>query len=244
MIIDINAYIGKWPYWPVRASSASEVAGELQDWKIDAAAICSTRSIFVNCADGNRETALAAAQHPGRFFPFACLGPGDELPLGTFCGVRLYPQHHSYHPLYEPEADRIIAYAAGCRWPVLLPLRLIMNWGMPMMDLAVINALVERHPKAIWILAGINYLHELQLAVSLMRRFETVHLETSCIMGYDAIAKTVHQCGAGQLMFGSGAPIQHGSAGVSKIMHAKISDDAREAILCGNAKRLLGINNE
>ena len=243
MIIDINAYIGKWPFWPVRASTAAEVASEFDEWHIDAAAICSTRGIFVNCADGNHETAQAASDHPARFFPFACLGPGDEFPVGIFRGVRLYPQHHSYHPLYEPETDRIITYAAGCQWPVLLPLRLIMNWGMPMMDLAVINALIERHPKATWILAGINYLHELQLAVNLMRRFETVHLETSCIMGYDAIAKTVHQCGFDQVLFGSGAPIQHGGAGVSKIVHAKISDDAREAILCGNAKRLLGMNN-
>ncbi len=243
MIIDINAYIGKWPYWPVRASSPADVAGELNEWRIDAAAICSTRGIFVNCADGNRETLLAAAEDPNRFLPFACLGPGDEFPIGIFRGVRLYPQHHSYHPLYEPETDRIVTHAAGCRWPVLLPLRLIMNWGMPMMELAVIEALIERHPKVTWILAGINYLHELQLAMNLMRRFETVHVETSCIMGYDAIAKMVHQCGAHRLLFGSGAPMQHGGAGVAKIVHAEISDDAREAILCGNARRLLRLNN-
>jgi len=243
MIIDMNAYIGKWPFWPVRASSASEVAGDLDGWRIDAAAICSTRCIFVNCADGNRETAMAAEQQPGQFFPFASLGPGDAFPSEKFYGVRLYPQHHSYHPLFEPETDRIISGAMERKWPVLLPLRLIMNWGMPMQELGVINALVERHPQATWILAGINYLHELQLAVHLMKRFETVHVETSCIMGYDAIAKTVDQCGSRQLLFGSGAPVQHGGAGVAKIAHAKISDAARESIIHVNAERLLGLSN-
>ena len=33
---------------------------------------------------------------------------------------------------------------------------------MPMLDLAVMHALVQRHPRTTWILAGINYLHELQ----------------------------------------------------------------------------------
>ena len=55
MIIDINAYIGRWPFWPVRASTAAEVAAEFDKWHIDAAAISSTRGIFVNCADGNHE---------------------------------------------------------------------------------------------------------------------------------------------------------------------------------------------
>jgi predicted TIM-barrel fold metal-dependent hydrolase len=114
-----------------------------------------------------------------------------------------------------------------------------MNWGLPMLDLPVIEALVERHPRATWILAGINYLHELQLAVHLMRRYPGVHLETSCVMGFEGIVKLVQQCGSDQVLFGSGAPVQHGAAGVEKILHARIADAAREAILCRNASRLL-----
>jgi predicted TIM-barrel fold metal-dependent hydrolase len=114
-----------------------------------------------------------------------------------------------------------------------------MNWGMPMLDLPVLETLVLRHPRVNWILAGINYLHELQLAVSLMRRFENVHLETSCVMGYAAITKLVERCGTERILFGSGAPIQHGAAALSKIVHAPIADDAREKILGGNLRRLL-----
>ena len=35
--------------------------------------------------------------------------------------------------------------------------------------------------------------------------------------------------------------LQHGGAGVEKILRANIGDSAREAILAGNAQRLLGI---
>ena len=101
------------------------------------------------------------------------------------------------------------------------------------------EALVARHPRVRWILAGINYLHELELARSLMRRYETVHLETSCIMGFGAIAGLVNDCGSERILFGSGAPIQHGAAALSKILHAAIDENTRERILGGNASRLL-----
>ncbi len=253
MIYDANAFIGKWPYWPIRSSAPSAVVDELEGWRIDRAAICSTRSVFVNWEDGNLEVEAAVREHPSHFTPFACLGTlelshalpqraygfADYMARG-FRGLRLYPQHHSYHPLYEMFVDSILEDAAARGWPVLLPLRIIMNWGLPSLDLRVMEALVVRHPRVQWILSGINYLHELQLATSLMRRFPGVHLETSCVMGYAAIAKTVLQCGAQQLLFGSGAPVQHGAAALSKILHAQLSDCDREAILGGNLRRLLG----
>lgn len=253
MIFDANAFIGKWPYWPIRSSSAEEVAAELGHWKIERAAICSTRSVFVNWEDGNVETLAAASRLPDTLTPFACLGtrelshaysaapyPFAQYRKSGFCGVRLYPQHHSYHLLFQSFVDEILEDAAACRWPVVLPLRIIMNWGMPSIDPSVLHAIVERHPRVCWILAGVNYLHELQMATSLMQKHETVHLETSCMMGYLAVEKTTQQCGHAQILFGSGAPLQHGAASLSKILHAKLSDVAREAVLGGNLQRILG----
>jgi len=253
MIYDANAFIGKWPYWPIRSSAASEVIEELAGWHIDRAAICSTRSVFVHWEDGNIEAEAAARENPSTLTAFICLGTlelSHALPQHAydfasyvargFRGVRLYPQHHSYHVLYETFVDSILEHAAATGWPVLLPLRIIMNWGVPSLDLQLMEALVMRHPRVNWILSGINYLHELQLAVSLMQRFPTVHLETSCVMAYDAIAKTVGRCGSSQLLFGSGAPVQHGAAALSKILHTRLRDEDSEAILGNNLRRLLG----
>ena len=152
---------------------------------------------------------------------------------------RLYPQHHSYHLLFQPFVDEVLEAASARRWPVLLPLRILMNWGVPSLDLNVVEAIVTRHPRVVWILSGINYLHELQLATSLLRRYNSVHLETSCVMGYAAIEKTVQMCGHEQILFGSGTPLQHAGAGLGKILHAHIADNACEAILANNFNRLL-----
>jgi hypothetical protein len=256
VIFDANAFIGKWPYWPIAATTGAEVSALLTEWGIAQAAVCSTRSLFVNWEDGNVETEREAAASGGALVPMACLGPlelSHKLPGKTydfdayagrgFRGVRLYPQHHSYHPLYEASIEPILEDAARRGWPVMLPLRVIMNWGVPMLDIGVMAALITHHRQVTWILAGINYLFELQMAISMMRRFERVHLETSCIMGFEAIAKTVQQVGAERLLFGSGSPLQNGAAGVAKIAHASISDAAREAIFHANARRLFGLTS-
>jgi len=72
-----------------------------------------------------------------------------------------------------------------------------------------------------------------------MRRFPTVHLETSCIQGFNAVAKLIEECGSDRLLFGTGLPLQNGSANLQKILLAKIPDAAREKILGGNASRIL-----
>jgi|GEM_PF-363349 len=256
MIFDVNAFIGRWPYWPIEATTGAELCSLLSEWDIQQAAVCSTRSLFVNWEDGNIETESETASCGGALVPMACLGPRelshkfsnepydfDAYAARGFLGVRLYPQHHSYHPLYEACIEPILEDAARRGWPVMLPLRVVMNWGVPMLDVGVMAAVIERHPKVNWILAGINYLFELQMAISMMRRFERVHLETSCIMGFEAIAKIVQQVGSERLLFGSGSPLQNGAAVVAKIAHANISETAREAIFHSNAQRLFNLKS-
>jgi hypothetical protein len=253
MIVDANAFIGKWPYWPVSSCTAEQVLADLSAHQIERAAICSTRSLFVNWEDGNMETEAAHAASSQALLPFACLGTRelshayreplydfDGYARRGFCGIRLYPQHHSYHLLFSKFVDVILEDAAARGWPVVLPLRVIMNWGVPSIAPETIHAIVCRHPKVRWILAGVNYLFELQMATSLMLKNANVTLETSCIMGYAAIEKTVAQCGEDQLLFGSGAPLQSGAASLAKVIHARITDKAREKILGGNFLRLLG----
>ncbi|HZT31708.1 MAG TPA: amidohydrolase family protein [Bryobacteraceae bacterium] len=254
MILDVHAYIGKWPYWPLPCGSPADVVGIMDRCGIGGAVVSSTRGLFVNWPDGNRETAEAAAAHAGRLIAFATVGPPELshalhacefrfTESAPFRGIRLYPQYHTYHLLYEPFVDQVCEEAEARRWPVQLPLRVLMNWGMPMLDLGWMAALVERHPRVPWILTGLNYFHELRVGLALMRRFADVHLETSCIQGFQAIAKIVAECGSERLLFGSGLPLQNAAAGVSKIEHAAIRDADREAIFGGNARRLLDLRD-
>jgi uncharacterized protein len=254
MRIDVHAYIGKWPYWPVPQSEAEQVIAVMDKATIDAAIISSTRSLFVNWGDGNTEASKAETRFPERFVSFPCIGPpelshkldADQFDLSAASGVRgvrLAPQFQTYHLLFEPFIDDLCEKAAALQVPVQLPLRVLMNWGLPMLELGWIAAIVERHPRTPWILTGLNYFHELRVGLTLMRRFPAVHIETSCIQGFDAIAKVVQQMGSDRLLFGTALPLQNAAAGVTKIERARISDSDREAIFSGNARRLLKLTN-
>jgi predicted TIM-barrel fold metal-dependent hydrolase len=254
MRIDVHGYIGKWPYWPVPQASPEEVITTMDKAGIDSAVITSTRSLFVNWRDGNAEASQAETHHPRRLISFACAGPPElshKLDANQFDlsadsgirGIRLAPQFQTYHLLYEPFIDDLCEKAAYLGIPVQLPLRVVMNWGMPMLDLGWIAAIVERHPRTLWILTGLNYFHELRVGLALMRRFPAVHVETSCIQGFEAIAKIVQEAGSDRILFGTGLPLQNAAAGVSKVQHARISDSDREAIFSGNARRLLKLAN-
>ncbi len=252
MIIDCHAYIGKWPYWPVPQATGGDVAALAANCGIDLALITSTRSLFVSWTDGNHEAATAARESGGRLLALTVAGPPElshSLRVHEFIfdsanaprAIRLFPQYHTYHLLYEAFVDQLCEEAAARLIPVQLPLRVLMNWGMPMLDLGWIADIVERHPKVPWILTGLNYFHELRVGLSLMRRFPSVHIETSCIQGFEAIRKIVEEAGGERLLFGTGLPLQNPAAGMAKITHARISDAQREAIFGGNACRVFGI---
>ena len=250
MIIDCHSYIGKWPYWPIEESTPEQVTASAARAGIDHLVFTATRSLFVSWWDGNQEAAAAAQADPAHLTAFAVAAPpelshtleGHRLELdSSIRGVRLFPQFHTYHLLYEPYIDELCEQAAALDIPVQLPLRVLMNWGMPMLDLGLMAAMVDRHPLTPWILTGLNYFHELRVGLALMRRHAKVYLETSCIQGFEAIRKVVEEAGSERLLFGSGLPLQNGAAGVAKIVHAHIADAHREAILSGNARRLLRI---
>lgn len=253
MRIDVHAYIGKWPYWPIPQSTPRDVVNTMDGAGVDCAVITSTRSLFVNWPDGNAEASRAEADQPGRFVAFACVGPPElshRLEANPFSlrdqpgvrGVRLAPQFQTYHLLYEPFVDELCEEAASLSVPVQLPLRVLMNWGMPMLDLGWMVTIVERHPRTPWILTGLNYFHELRVGLALMRRFPSIHIETSCIQGFQAIAKVVQEMGSDRILLGTGLPLQNAAAGIQKIERARIGEADREAILAGNARRLLRLD--
>ena len=70
MRIDVHAYIGKWPYWPVPQAEAEQVIAVMDKATIDTAIIVPHRSLFVNWCDGNAEATKAEIRFPKDLYPF------------------------------------------------------------------------------------------------------------------------------------------------------------------------------
>ena len=247
--IDLNGFCGKWPYWPMDVTTTEGLVSMLDRFHIDQVAAASTMGVFLECEDGNRHTAEVMAEAGTRVIGFAIVSPVNEKEAcyqlarwhaAGMKGIRLFPQHHGYRLDDDPFLADILDMAGILDLPVLIPVRLIGNWSLPVLDVRELGPIVERHPRTQFIIGAVNY-GELRDALAVLRSHENVGMETSCFQAAEGIEKLVSRIGAERVYLGTGLPLQYPAAGLAKITHADISQDDKALILGGNAQRLLSL---
>jgi predicted TIM-barrel fold metal-dependent hydrolase len=75
-------------------------------------------------------------------------------------------------------------------------------------------------------------------AVAVLRRQDNLHLEACRLVTPGIVELLASEVGAERLLFGSGAPYWEVTPTLDMIRHADISEESREAILGGNARRI------
>jgi len=248
-LIDITAYFGKWPHWPISVTTSKALIELMDKWKIDQAVVASLRSVFLNCADGHQELCDLVKEYPKRIIGFAMVSPKDEKSAlaqveQTYkdgCkGLRLFPQHHQYRLDDDPTLEAILNLAQDYNLPVHIPSRIMLHWGLPQLDVREVEGVAARFPKVNFIVGGLNY-SEVRDTLGVMRRRSNVFFETSCLQMVRGIETFVEKAGADRVLFGTGLPLQYPSPGIAKIAHAEVSDGDKEKIFGLNAQNLLGL---
>jgi predicted TIM-barrel fold metal-dependent hydrolase len=249
-MIDCYGFFGAWPYWDVTHKTPESLLELMDRHQINMLALCSTRSIFSDWRLGNEEAIALADKHPKRFLPFVSLSP--ILPKSDLVrhlkdyksrkvkGIRLYPQHQGYSLTLNSAAAGILETAQDLNLPVVLPVRVIMNWGLPELDAGTIGTIVAKYPSLPFILSGVNY-GEMLWAFDLARRYRNLSLEISGMQGFRAIDGCLQAVGPERLLFGSGLPLLYPACSVQKLTVARLSQEQRYAISEGNARRLLDV---
>jgi len=248
-LIDVTAYYGKWPHWPIKVTTPELLVGLLDRWNIDQAVVASTRSVFLNCADGHQELDDLVAQYPKRLLGFPIVSPKDgqsaleqveDAHKKGSKGLRLFPQHHQYRLDDDPTLEAILSLAQEYGMLVQIPCRIMLHWGLPQLDVRDIDSVAARYPRLNIMTGGLNY-SELRDLLGVMRRRDNVVFETSCMQVVRGMETLVEQIGVDHIFFGTGLPLQYPSPGIAKIAHAEISDADKEKIFGLNAIKLLGL---
>ena len=91
------------------------------------------------------------------------------------------------------------------------------------------------------ILLGAHYTHIVD-DLAAARRYEHLYLETSSLAHFRAVATAVSTIGAERVLLGTGSPERAAAAAIDAVLLAAIPDDAKRAILAGNACRLFGLD--
>jgi len=261
MIIDVNTYIGHWPFRQVSDSTPEGLVNLMDKSGIDMACVSNINAIFYrNVQDGNEELAQqisSCKEFKDRLIPFAIINPLypgwkkdfihciDDLGMK---GLELYPTYHQYN-LANENAVELLNMAAERGIPVHLPCAIEnirqRHWMDTKEDITAdsVARVLSLCPKTDFIITNGP---SPDIANSLMplsqKRQGKVYYDFSRVdllfFRFDNFVKSV---GADNVVFGSVMPLQYVDTQFAKLHFSKISDEDKEKIMYKNLKELLKI---
>jgi predicted TIM-barrel fold metal-dependent hydrolase len=254
LIIDVNAYMGLWPYWKVKTTTPEALVEVARNVGVDRLVVTSNRGIFYDCDEGNQETAEAVQRHAKQLMGFATLSPlhrdPDDVKVDLrnlieqqgLRGLKLFPAYHAYG-LKDRFVEPLLEEAARLRLPVLVPVRLSMNWGYKnffgkpiRQDVGDIVTLADRFSDLRLIVGCVNYTELTDLTTG-AKSLDNIFVETSGVQsGFEGLVESL---GPEKILLGTGMPVQYPNVGLTKVLQAEISQDSKELILGRNAEKLL-----
>jgi len=259
MIIDVNTYIGHWPFRQVLDSTPEGLINLMDKSGIDMACVSNLNAIFYrNVQDGNEELAYqigADKEFKDRLIPFAIINPLypgwkkdfihciDDLGMK---GLELYPTYHQYNLTHE-NAVELLNMAAERGIPVHLPCAIEnirqRHWMDTKEDITAesVAQVLSLCPNTDFIITnGPTSTIAGKLATLSKNRQGKVLYDFCRIdllyFNFDNFVKSV---GADNVVFGSVMPLQYVDTQFAKLHFSKISNEDKEKIMYKNLKELL-----
>jgi predicted TIM-barrel fold metal-dependent hydrolase len=259
MIIDINTYIGHWPFRQVACGTPEDLVNLMDEAGIDKACVSNINAIFYrNVQDGNEELVRQISSNKrfkDRLILFAIINPSypgwkkdfmhciDDLGMK---GLELYPAYHQYN-LASENAVELLNMAAEKSIPVHLPCAIEnvrqRHWLDTKEDLSADN-IAQALPlcsKTDFIITNGPSPDIANKLMSLSQgRQGKIYYDFSRVdLLYYRFDNFVKSVGADNVVFGSVMPLQYADTQFAKLHFSKISNEDKEKILYKNLKKLL-----
>jgi len=265
MLIDVNAWLGTWPFRSLRDNTPDTLVARLDRSGIDKAVVSYIEAAFHRHPQSANERLIRDIEsHKDRLIPLGTLNPlsppwEDDLiacvDLGMK-GIRLFPRYQNY-AADSPECKAIAQACAEHSLPVFIPHRLEdmrqHHWTDPGKDVdfgqlanlvaAVPNATIiipNARPLARSPLWTRKELHDLNWYVdlSLAEIHYGLHVTRRSVkdLGY-----LIEEGGANHLLFGTHLPFSYASPALVKLAILPVDDDTLANITHRTASRLLNL---
>lgn len=258
MIIDINTYIGHWPFRQLLNNTPEQLGRLMDDAGIDLACVSNLNAIFYrNTQDGNKELyeqIQSSKSYKERFLPFAIINPAypgwendfmqcfDEFGMR---GLELYPCYHNYK-LSDNMSVQLINMAAKKGIPVHLPCALEnrrqRHWLDVEEDITAesVKDVLKLCPEADFIIANgsSGAIYE-QLSSEIGSRKGKVYFDISrANMIGSPFDRFVCSIGTDRVVFGSAMPFQYIDTQLVKLYFSKLAQADMDKIMYANLKEL------
>lgn len=268
MLIDINAYVGHWPFQQLQYNNCEALYRRMKEFGVDISVISNLNGIFYkNTQSANEElsTEISSRRYfSDRFIPFAVINPiyaGWKADLDTcinklgFKGVRLYPAYHDYDIL-DPQCIELVKRVRDYGLPVAFNFRMVDGRQRSWMDIAYVKnnvirewnfknilPLLKEVPDAAYMI--LNYANEVKLSADETNLIKKSNLliDTSGRMIVN-MPIFLQRFGIDKFAFGSHSPILDYLTGLLRIESLydhEADENVKEILRSGNAKKMLGI---
>jgi predicted TIM-barrel fold metal-dependent hydrolase len=149
MLLDINAYVGHWPFKQLQYNTCSKLLERMNQYSVDVSVVSNLNGIFYkNTQSANEELfdELKSNQNfQGRFIPFAVINPiyagwREDLEICVtkmdMKGVRVFPRYHDYE-ITDPSFIELVKIAKDKGLPVAIDIRMEDSRQRSWMDIPV-----------------------------------------------------------------------------------------------------------
>lgn len=247
--VDVLAYCGNWPHWPVPGPDEKALLKRMDRLGIRVSVLLSLTTVYGDALAGNDDLDGLVRRHPGRlaglvtFDPRRPLMPEQVMQRGRdagLCGLALFPMHHGYGLGDDPLVEQALALAAAWAWPVVVPVRLAMNWSLPSTPLQSISEAAGRHHGARFLVGGSHY-GEIDQLLHAMADLPNLYAETSCNQGAGALVEMVTRGDPARIMLGTGQPVQMPECNLVKLSAAALEGKTSAAVLHDSATRFFSL---
>ncbi len=265
MLIDINAWLGTWPFRSLRDNTPDTLVARLDRSGIDKAVVSYIEAAFHRHPHAaNERLARDIEPHSHRLIPLGTLNPLSphwEHDL-TACvdlgmrGIRLFPHYHNYET-GGAEIRRVVQACAQCNLPVFIPHRLEdvrqHHWMDPgqSLDWEQLVNLIAAVPDAAIIIPNARPLARSPLWMRQDLRDLNWYVDLSLaeihyglhrnVNAMKDLAYMIEEGGANHLLFGTHLPFSYAGPALVKLAILPVNDNARENIKYRTAAKLLNV---
>jgi predicted TIM-barrel fold metal-dependent hydrolase len=151
MLLDINAYVGHWPFKQLQYNTCSKLLDRMNNFGVDVSVISNLNGIFYkNTQSANEELfdeINSDRRFKDRFISFAIINPiyagwRDDFKTCVekmgMKGLRLFPQYHDYE-LTDPSLIELVKMARDRGLPVTFDIRMVDSRQRSWMDIPKFN---------------------------------------------------------------------------------------------------------
>lgn len=249
--IDINCFLGHWPFRRIRRNSMEELLHIHAENGITHGFVSSLNAVFYNDPFEGDEELHEMIKDTGysHILTINPLLPGyrEDVEKGAarfgIRGIRIYPGYHGYGP-ESPEFKELCNFLQTTRLPLMLTLRLEderLNYICKPRSFTVqeLQGFVENSAGIRLVLMN-PYYHELMAIEEYIRSYPHVFFDLSGLKHYNfVLEKLIEDFPVEKMLYGSQFPLYSLKSSLLLVEKAAIGEAAKERILYRNAEAVL-----